>query len=160
MRVIIRAVGKAAAGEEGLLAERYRLRAEQFGRGLGVSTVTVQELAESKARSAEERKTAEGKQLLADLPARATIVALDERGAQLTSQAFADLFGRWREAGRADIIFIIGGADGLAGEIGERAEKRLAFGAATWPHLLVPVLLLEQIYRAFTILAGHPYHRA
>ena len=85
---------------------------------------------------------------------------LDQRGESLDSAAFAALLGRWRDDGRPAAVFVIGGADGLAPSLRDKAQLRLAFGAATWPHQLVRVMLLEQIYRAATILAGHPYHRA
>ena len=90
----------------------------------------------------------------------ATIVALDERGRAEPSEAFAKRLGHWRDAGVGDIAFLIGGAGGLAPEIRESAAHTLAFGPATWPHMLARVMLAEQLYRAVTILSGHPYHRA
>lgn len=160
MRIVIRAVGKASAGAERELAERYRERAVQFGRNLGVARVDIQEISESKARSAVERKQSEGQGLIADLPERAFRVALDGRGRNYSSEAFATLLTTWREAGREAVIFMIGGADGLAQTVVDDADLVLSLGAATWPHLLVRILLLEQIYRSFTISLGHPYHRA
>lgn len=160
MRMMIRAVGRAAGSEEGVLAERYRERAAQFGRGLGVTSVTVQDISESRSKSAGERKTAEAAALLDRLPGRCHLVVLDERGGALPSEAFARLIGQWREAGREDVAFLIGGADGHGAQVSERADLLLSLGPATWPHLLARAMLLEQIYRSFTILAGHPYHRA
>ena len=87
------------------------------------------------------------------------MVALDETGKSIGSAAFAEQIGRWRDESVADAVFIIGGADGLSPELRRRARLSVAFGAATWPHQMVRVMLLEQIYRAATILAGHPYHR-
>jgi 23S rRNA (pseudouridine1915-N3)-methyltransferase len=86
-------------------------------------------------------------------------VALDGEGQPVTSDAFADRLVRWRDNGRAAAYFLIGGADGLAGDLKQRADLVLSFGAATWPHQLVRIMLLEQLYRAMTVLAGHPYHR-
>ena len=93
------------------------------------------------------------------LPEKYGLVALDERGKSIDSAAFAQHLGRFRDAA-TDVIFVIGGADGLSPELRGKAKLVIAFGAATWPHQMVRVMLLEQIYRAATILAGHPYHRA
>jgi 23S rRNA (pseudouridine1915-N3)-methyltransferase len=87
------------------------------------------------------------------------VVALDERGAALSSAAFAERLGTWRDGGIPDLAFLIGGADGLADTVRQRAGLVLSLGLMTWPHLLARGLLLEQIYRAQQILAGHPYHR-
>ena len=84
--------------------------------------------------------------------------ALDERGDNIDSAAFAAHLGRWRDDS-ADAAFVIGGADGLSPELRRKAKVRLAFGQATWPHQFVRIMLLEQLYRAATILSGHPYHR-
>jgi 23S rRNA (pseudouridine1915-N3)-methyltransferase len=88
------------------------------------------------------------------------LVALDERGDNVDSPAFARHLGRWRDDSVANTIFVIGGADGLSPDLRRKSKLRVAFGSATWPHQMVRVMLLEQIYRAATILAGHPYHRA
>ncbi len=160
MRIIIRSVGKAAAGEEGALAARYLKRAEQFGRSFGVTKVDIREIAESRARSAAERKMAEAALLAPEAGSRQVLVALDQSGRNLSSEAFAGLLGQWREAGKESVTFVIGGADGLAPGLITAADHVLSLGAATWPHLLARAMLLEQIYRAFTILTGHPYHRA
>lgn len=106
-----------------------------------------------------ERTRDEGSRLLAAVPPEAAVVALDERGRDLTSHALADHLGRLRDGGAREVVFLIGGADGLAGEAVRRADLRLAFGRATWPHMLVRAMLAEQLYRAAAILAGHPYHR-
>jgi len=87
-------------------------------------------------------------------------VALDERGQNIDSATFAGHLGRWRDESVANTIFLIGGADGLSPDLRRRAKLSIAFGPATWPHQMVRVMLLEQVYRAATILAGHPYHRA
>lgn len=106
------------------------------------------------------RKRDETARLLSAVPANALVVATDERGRDLDSAAFARLLGDWRDEGQRDIAFLIGGADGLDDTARRRARLVLAFGRMTWPHELARVLLAEQIYRASTILAGHPYHRA
>jgi 23S rRNA (pseudouridine1915-N3)-methyltransferase len=87
------------------------------------------------------------------------VVALDERGKSLDSSAFATLLGRWQDEGLGDLAFVIGGAEGLSPAVLERADLALSFGQMTWPHLLVRVLLAEQLFRAQCILDGHPYHR-
>ena len=94
------------------------------------------------------------------IPAKSALVALDERGDNIDSAAFARHLGRWRDEQIASTIFIIGGADGLSPDLRRMAKLKMAFGSATWPHQMVRVMLLEQIYRAATILSGHPYHRA
>jgi 23S rRNA (pseudouridine1915-N3)-methyltransferase len=94
------------------------------------------------------------------IPEKSVLVALDERGKTIDSAAFAQHLGRFRDQSVANTIFTIGGADGLSPDLRRKAKLTIAFGAATWPHQLVRVMLLEQIYRAATILAGHPYHRA
>jgi 23S rRNA (pseudouridine1915-N3)-methyltransferase len=98
--------------------------------------------------------------ILAAIPEKSAMVALDQRGDNIDSAAFARHLGRWRDEQVASTIFVIGGADGLSPDLRRKVKLSLAFGSATWPHQLVRVMLLEQIYRAATILAGHPYHRA
>ena len=97
--------------------------------------------------------------ILGALPARARLIALDERGAMWPSRGFAERLATWRDQGVAELAFAIGGADGLSNEVLDRADATLSLGPMTWPHLLVRSLLLEQLYRAQQILAGHPYHR-
>ena len=94
------------------------------------------------------------------IPAGAVVAALDERGKPIDSAAFAKQLGRWRDESTANVVFVIGGADGLSPELRRKMKTVFAFGQATWPHQLVRIMLMEQIYRAATILAGHPYHRA
>ena len=88
------------------------------------------------------------------------LVTLDERGENVASHDFADRLGRWRDQSVANAVFVIGGADGLSPDLRRKESLRIAFGTATWPHQIVRIMLLEQLYRATTILAGHPYHRA
>jgi 23S rRNA (pseudouridine1915-N3)-methyltransferase len=160
MRLMVIAVGRLKDGPERQLAERYAKRFDDLGRRIGVRGLEIHEIPESKARDAASRMTAEAAAIAALIPDRATVVALDERGKTLDSVAFSTEFRRWRDAAVPAIVFLIGGADGLSPELRRRAAIGLAFGAATWPHQLVRVMLLEQLYRAATILSGHPYHRA
>jgi 23S rRNA (pseudouridine1915-N3)-methyltransferase len=160
MRVIVIAVGRLKQGPERELAETYRKRAQAIGRALGLREIEIVEIRESRAPDAERRRVEEAIAIANVIPERATIVALDERGEILDSAALAASLQQWRAEDRPAVCFIIGGADGLAESLRERATRRLAFGTATWPHQLVRIMLLEQVYRAATILAGHPYHRA
>ena len=160
MRLVVIAVGRLKQGPERELAERYRERFEETGRKLGFRGLTIHELSESRARDTATRVNEEAAAISAQIPEKSILVALDERGESIDSAAFARHLGRWRDESVANTIFVIGGADGLSPDLRRKAKLKLAFGAATWPHQIVRVMLLEQIYRAATILAGHPYHRA
>jgi 23S rRNA (pseudouridine1915-N3)-methyltransferase len=160
MRLIVIAIGRLKQGPERELAERYRERFDDIGRKLGFRGLEVVEIPESRARDAASRIAEEAAVISAAIPAKSLLVALDERGDNIDSGAFARHLGRWRDDQVANTIFIIGGADGLSPELRRMAKLRIAFGSATWPHQLVRVMLLEQVYRAATILSGHPYHRA
>ena len=160
MRIVIAAVGRLKQGPERELAQWYCKRAAAAGRQLGLRNIDIVEIRESRAHDAERRRIEESIALANVIPDAAMVAALDQRGENLDSPALAVLLREWRVEGRPAACFIIGGADGLAPSLIERAKVRLAFGAATWPHQLVRVMLLEQLYRAGTILAGHPYHRA
>ena len=151
MRLHIIAVGRLKAGPHEALARHY---AERLAWPL-----TVREVEEKRPLSPPELKEREGALLLAAVPPGATIVALDERGKSLTSEAFAQRLAAWRDGGMADLAFLIGGAEGLAEPVRQKAQLVLSLGAMTWPHLLARGMLLEQLYRAQQILAGHPYHR-
>jgi len=160
MRVIVICIGRLKQGPERELAERYRERFDDIGRKLGFRGLELHEISESRARDAATRMTEEAAAISALLPEKYVLVALDERGDNVDSASFARHLGRWRDQSVANTIFVIGGADGLSPELQRKAKLRIAFGSATWPHQMVRVMLLEQIYRAATILAGHPYHRA
>ncbi len=160
MRVIVIAVGRLKQGPERELAERYRERFDDIGRKLGFRGIDIHELTESRARDTATRIAEEAAGIAGAIPERSVLVTLDERGQNVDSAAFAGHLGRWRDESVANPVFVIGGADGLSPELQRKAKLRVAFGAATWPHQIVRVLLLEQLYRAATILAGHPYHRA
>jgi 23S rRNA (pseudouridine1915-N3)-methyltransferase len=159
MRVVVIAIGRLKQGPERELAERYRERFDDIGRKLGFRGLEIHEISESRARDAATRIAEEAAAISALIPEKHALVALDERGKSIDSAAFARHLGRFRDEAR-DVIFVIGGADGLSPELRGKAKLTIAFGAATWPHQMVRVMLLEQIYRAATILAGHPYHRA
>lgn len=160
MRLIVAAIGRLKAGPERELAERYRDRVAKAGRAVGLRDIEIVEIRESRAPEAPRRVLEEAIALTNIIPERAVLVALDETGENLDSGGTTGLLRSWRDAGRPAVVFCIGGADGLGHEIKGRADLTLAFGAATWPHQLVRIMLLEQLYRAVTILAGHPYHRA
>jgi 23S rRNA (pseudouridine1915-N3)-methyltransferase len=160
MRLVVAAIGRLKDGSERELAERYRKRAEQTGRRIGFRDMEVVEIRESRAQEVGKRMVEESIALANVIPEKAAIVILDERGESLDSATLASRLGRWRDDGRPAAIFIVGGDDGLAPSLRDKASFKLAFGAATWPHQLVRIMLLEQIYRAVSILSGHPYHRA
>jgi 23S rRNA (pseudouridine1915-N3)-methyltransferase len=159
VRVQVLAVGRLKAGAETDLAARYLKRAAQSGRAIGLRAIEIVEIRESRAGDAARRKTEEAIAIANVIPDGAAIVVLDERGDALSSADFAAQLGSWRDSGGQDLAFVIGGADGLAETLRDRARLTLGFGAATWPHQLVRIMLLEQLYRAITILSGHPYHR-
>lgn len=152
MRVHIVAVGRLKASPQEGLARHYAERITW--------PLTIREIEEKRSLPRSALKEREGALLLSATPANAVVVALDERGKMLASETFAHRIAAWRDAGRGDLAFLIGGADGLSDAVREKADHVLSLGAMTWPHLLVRGMLLEQIYRAQQILAGHPYHRA
>ena len=158
MRLVIAAVGRLKRGPETELAERYRKRAAQTGRNLGLRDVEIIEIRESRAADAGKRMLEELIALANIIPAGAAVVLLDAHGETLDSPSLAAQLAKWRGNDRPAAVFLIGGADGLSPSLRDKAELRLSFGAATWPHQLVRVMLLEQLYRATTILTGHPYH--
>lgn len=160
MRLAVAAVGRLKSGPEADLVADYAGRIRAVGRAIGVAEFTIVEVEAPKGLEAPARKARESTLLLAAIPAKGRRAALDERGAQFSSAAFAKLIGDWRDRGAPDAAFLIGGADGLEASVRESAEAVVAFGKATWPHMLVRAMLCEQIYRAMTILSGHPYHRA
>lgn len=157
MRLVIVAVGRARAGPLRTLFEDYagRIAATRL-----LGRVDLREVEERRPLAAPELKLREAELIRAALPKGAVSVALDARGQALSSEAFAARLGQWRDAGTADLSFIIGGADGLDPTLIKSASLVLSLGAMTWPHMLARVMLAEQLYRAATILTGHPYHRA
>lgn len=160
MRIGLFAVGRLKAGPEKELAARYLDRFAKAGPAVGLDFGKISEVAESRAGSAAARKRDEAALLEKALPEGAVLILLDERGKALDSPGFADLLAGFRDAGKRDLVIAIGGADGLDPALYRRADATLCLGKLTWPHQLVRILLSEQLYRAVTILSGHPYHRA
>jgi 23S rRNA (pseudouridine1915-N3)-methyltransferase len=160
MRVVIAAVGRLKSGPERDLAERYLKRTVQAGRSVGLSDFDIIEIRESRADNPARRMLEESIAIANVIPERAVIVLMDARGESMPSASFAGRLQAWRTEDKPAVVFVIGGADGLAPALKDKSNLTMAFGAATWPHQLVRVMLLEQIYRAVTILSGHPYHRA
>jgi 23S rRNA (pseudouridine1915-N3)-methyltransferase len=160
MRLLILAVGLARGTPHGALADDYLTRARGFARSQGFLAVQSEEIPVSKLREARARIAEEGQKLASRIPQGAHVIALDAKGKGMTSEAFAEMLAAMRDAGARDLAFLIGGPDGLDAGPTVHPGRSLAFGPQTWPHLLVRAMLSEQIYRALTIMAGHPYHRA
>ena len=155
MKVHICAVGRLRAGPEKTLIDDYVKRFDRTGRGLSLGPVSVLEVDDRKGGG----MAAEAFLLRRALPQGAVICALDERGIVETSPKFARRIEGWRDAGRSDLAFIIGGADGIDTNLRDEADHLLSFGAMVWPHMMVRAMLTEQLYRAVSILSGGPYHR-
>lgn len=159
MRLTLLAVGRLKNGPERELLTRYADRAAAMCRPNGFAGLTLREVDEGHGRGAPERMREETRRLSAELPDGTLVFALDERGSSLSSPDFARALGEARDAGRAGAAVLVGGPDGLDPSWRTGSARLVAYGAATFPHGLVRVLAAEQIYRALTILAGHPYHR-
>jgi 23S rRNA (pseudouridine1915-N3)-methyltransferase len=159
MRLSLVCVGRLKAGPERELFERYLIRLTESARGVGLVGVDLREIGESRARRPEDRRAEEGAAILAAVPAGGDLVLLDERGTSPTSEEWAADIGRARDASRIVYAVAIGGPDGLDLSLRAQAHRIISFGSLTWPHQLVRVMAAEQLYRALTILAGHPYHR-
>jgi 23S rRNA (pseudouridine1915-N3)-methyltransferase len=155
MRITIAAVGKWKAGPEKALFEEYRKRLKW--------PLALKEVEERRPLPAPQLKVREAELLRAAVPGKSgdqVVIALDERGKTLSSEALAKQISAWQQRGIGEAAFVIGGADGLDEGLKKDAGMLLSLGAMTWPHMLVRVMLIEQLYRAQQILAGHPYHRA
>jgi 23S rRNA (pseudouridine1915-N3)-methyltransferase len=159
MRIGLFAVGRLKTGPEKDLAARYFDRFAKAGPAIGLEFTRVTEVAESRASNTDTRKREEAMMLQKALAEGSLLILLDERGKALDSEAFASLLGHYRDQGKRDLMIAIGGADGLDPSLHERADAVLCLGKMTWPHQLVRTLIAEQLYRAVTILSGHPYHR-
>ena len=157
MRITLAAIGQMKSGPERELVDRYCDRFSRIAPSLGLEFKGVAQANESRARDAETRKREEAKFLTEGDPSK--LIALDERGKPISSQEFASLLARMRDDGAKTLTMVIGGADGLHECVRERADRIISFGAMTMPHQLVRVCAAEQLYRAATILTGHPYHR-
>jgi 23S rRNA (pseudouridine1915-N3)-methyltransferase len=156
LRVTILAVGRLRGGPEAALVSDYLARFDRLGRPLGLGPARVVEI-EDRRRGG---PAAEAALLVQALPKGATLAILDERGTALDSRELADLLRRDADGGARDFAFAIGGADGLAPEVRDAATHAISFGRMVWPHMLARAMLAEQLYRAASILAGTPYHRA
>jgi 23S rRNA (pseudouridine1915-N3)-methyltransferase len=159
MRLTVAAVGRVRSAPEQSLCDLHLERASAIGPGLGFSKLVFLAQDVSRAASPQARMEEEAAKLARRIAGPSHRIALDENGRSLSSENFAGRLARLRDEGCRDLVFFIGGPDGLWPGLRETAEERLSFGSQTWPHLLVRAMLAEQIYRAFTILAGHPYHR-
>ena len=155
MKVRIAAVGRLRPGAEADLISDYATRFDRTGRALGLGPLDLREVDAKKggmkAEAALLEKAASG---------ASPLIVLDERGSAMTSPIFAERLAGWRDEGRAEACFVIGGADGIDPELRAKADFALSFGQMVWPHMLARVMLAEQLYRAATILAGSPYHKA
>lgn len=160
MRIAVHAVGRMKAGPERELSERYFDRFAKVGPAVGLEWWGLTEIAESRAQSAEERKREEAQRLETQIAAGAGLLVLDERGRNIGSESFAAWLGARRDGGQRDLVVALGGPDGHPEALTSRAALTLSFGALTWPHQLARIMLAEQLYRAATLLAGHPYHRS
>lgn len=155
MRIHLCVVGRLRAGPERTLLDDYITRFDRTGRSLALGPVAVHEVDERKGGGI----AGEAALLRRVAPKGAIWVALDERGAVLSSPDFAARIADWRDGGAQDLAFFIGGADGLEAELRRQMAASVSFGKMVWPHMLVRVMLGEQLYRAASILAGSPYHR-
>ncbi|WP_460272814.1 23S rRNA (pseudouridine(1915)-N(3))-methyltransferase RlmH [Celeribacter sp. ULVN23_4] len=155
MKVQICAVGRLRKGPEAALIDDYTTRFDRTGRALGLGPLTISEVEDKKGGG----MSAEAALLERALPKGAVIVTLDERGKLLTSPEFADKLAGWRDSGRSDVAFVIGGADGIDPSLRAQADFSISLGKMVWPHMLARAMLTEQLYRAASILAGAPYHR-
>lgn len=150
------AVGRLRGGPERDLIADYTQRFDRTGRALSLGPLIEHEVEDKKNAG----MAAEAELLARAVPQGAVLVTLDERGRLMTSPEFAAQLARWRDGGRQDVAFVIGGADGIDPSLRAKADFSISFGAMVWPHMLVRVMLAEQLYRAANILSGGPYHRA
>jgi 23S rRNA (pseudouridine1915-N3)-methyltransferase len=160
LRLAVLAIGKLKSAPERELVKDYGTRISAIGRKSGMTDFSAKEFAESQLPTAGQRLHAEAETLWAHVPQGSVVVALDERGSDISSEAFAKRLGDWANAAKPATVFMIGGPDGHDDTTRQRAGLVLGLGKMTWPHRLVRVLLAEQIYRALTILQNHPYHRS
>jgi 23S rRNA (pseudouridine1915-N3)-methyltransferase len=155
MRVHICAMGRLRSGPEATLIDDYITRFDRSGRALGLGPLTIHQLEDKKGGGMK----AEAEILNRAIPNGALICTMDERGKVMSSPEFANKLGDWRDNGRQDVAFVIGGADGIDPSLRARADFSISFGKMVWPHMLARAMLTEQLYRAASILGGSPYHR-
>ncbi len=160
MDLMILAIGRLKAGPETELCKRYADRTAKAGRGLGLRGVEIKEIPESRSPRAQDRKAIEADAMAAAVPDGFHTICLHEGGDLVESIGLAQSIRRAADQSVAGQAYLIGGPDGLDAGLLGRCERTISFGRATFPHQLVRVMLLEQLYRATTILSGHPYHRA
>nr|WP_255679431.1 23S rRNA (pseudouridine(1915)-N(3))-methyltransferase RlmH [Jiella flava] len=156
----IAAVGRMKQGPDRALVDRYLDRLSKVGGAVGLDFRGLKETVESRLDTVPARRRDEAARLTTGLSEDCVRVVFDERGKSLSSEDFAALLGDWRDAGRREVCFFLGGPDGHDPDLADGAERLIAFGKMTFPHQIARLMLAEQLYRAATILAGHPYHRA
>ena len=159
MRITMGAIGRQRRGPLEDMFNHYADLIKSAGSGVGVTNFRLIEVDNRKSPPGSKGCDWEANKILKAVPEAATLVALDEKGRSLSSRAFAQDIASKRDQGAQDLVFLIGGPDGHGRAVRECAAYTLSLGPATWPHLLVRVMLAEQIYRALSILGGHPYHR-
>ena len=160
MRLQVLGIGKLKAGPEKTLSLEYKTRLEGLGRKAGITKLSVTDFAESQSQTASQRQTEEAKLLASALAPKAFTLVLDERGKPFTSEGFSQLLQRHLDQGTQELAFLIGGPDGHSADTRKHAGQLISLSEMTWPHRLVRIMLLEQIYRAVTIMVNHPYHRS
>ena len=154
MRITLLCVGKLKSGPERDLVDDYLGRAQRLAPGLGLRGILEVEVTDGGGRDREATN------LLGKLPKGGMAVRLDEHGPAWSSTELSNRIAVWRDQGVSDLTFLIGGAEGYGASVIDAVPQTLAFGPQTWPHRLVRVMLAEQVYRAATLLAGTPYHKA
>lgn len=159
MQISVFAVGRMKKGPEQELVGRYFDRFSKLAPSLGLSFINVHEIVESRLQTASQRMEEEGEKLIATLSDDSRLIVLDERGKSMSSLNFAKILQDWRDTGGKHMTIALGGPDGHSEAVRKRADLLLSFGQMTWPHQIARILLSEQLYRAATILSGHPYHR-
>ncbi|WP_455475845.1 23S rRNA (pseudouridine(1915)-N(3))-methyltransferase RlmH [Bartonella sp. B17] len=159
MQISIFAVGRMKKGGEQKLVQHYLDRFSKSSGAVGFHFKILQEIPESRAQTAYQRMEEEGKKLIEFLPEKCRLIVLDERGKSISSFAFAEKLGFYRDEGVRDVVIALGGHDGHNEQIRNRGDFLLSFGSMTWPHQIARILLAEQLYRAVTIANNHPYHR-
>lgn len=162
MKLTVISVGKLRAGPEQNLIDDYVKRFGKTAAGIGGLTAPqIIEVDQKKRLEGDALKRAEAEAIRAKLPTGPhKLIALDERGKALSTKEFAATLSRWQDDGTPETVFLIGGADGLDKDLRRQADLTLNLGSLTWPHMLVRVMVAEQLYRAATVIAGHPYHRS
>ncbi len=160
MKLHLVCIGKLKSSAEKTIAADYVARINQLARSAGLKGLHIHEWPESQRESAAQRMKDEATVLAKSTPPGAVTIVFDERGKSLTSESFAGLLRKYTDASQADLVFLVGGPDGHAATTRENANHVIALGTMTWPHRLARIMILEQLYRAVTIMLNHPYHRS